>query len=62
MTNPTSKSKDSLDTWLVDIAGNIAVSSDGVALLARIKNLTVPVFASTEQGIASELPRTRDAS
>ena len=51
MTNPSSKSKDPLDTWLVDIAGNIAVSSDGVGLLARIKNLPVPVFASTEHAI-----------
>jgi len=51
MTNPPSKSKHPLDTWLVDIAGNIAVSADGVGLLARIKNLAVPVFASTEQAI-----------
>ena len=51
MTNPTSKSKDPLDTWLVDIAGNIAVSADGVGLLARIKNLAVPVFGSTEHAI-----------
>jgi len=51
MTNPSSKSKDPLDTWLVDIAGNIAVSSGGVGLLARIKNLPVPVFASTEHAI-----------
>ena len=50
-TSTTSKSKDPLDTWLVDIAGNIAASSDGVGLLARIKNLPVPVFASTEQAI-----------
>ena len=51
MTNLASKSKNLLDTWLVDIAGNIAVSSHGVGLLARIKNLPVPVFASTEQAI-----------
>jgi len=48
---PASQNKEALNTWVVDLAGNIAVSRAGIALLARIDNLHVPVFVSTEQAI-----------
>ena len=40
-----------LESYIVDEAGNIAICSDGLALLDRIKALVVPVFASTEQAV-----------
>jgi hypothetical protein len=40
-----------LDSYIVDQAGNVAISSDGLALLARIKALVIPIFASTEQAL-----------
>lgn len=40
-----------LDSYVVDEAGNVAISSDGLALLARIKALVIPIFASTEQAV-----------
>jgi hypothetical protein len=40
-----------LDSYIVDKAGNVAISSDGLALLSRIKALVVPVFVSTEQAV-----------
>jgi len=40
-----------LDSYIVDQTGNVAISSDGLALLARIKALVIPVFASTEQAL-----------
>ena len=43
--------KGALEKWLIDPAGNIAISASGLALLARIKALVVPVFASTEQAM-----------
>jgi hypothetical protein len=49
--NSISSSKGGLDEWLVDSAGNIAISSSGLALLARIKALVLPVFTSTEQAV-----------
>ena len=51
MINSTSSNQDALDKWLIDSAGNIAISPSGLALLARIKNLVVPVFASTEHAV-----------
>lgn len=51
MTNSISNNKDALNKWLIDSAGNIAISPAGAALLARIKSLVVPVFASTEQAV-----------
>ena len=41
----------SLNSYIVDEAGNVAISSDGLTLLARIKALAVPVFASTEEAV-----------
>jgi len=46
-----SQNKEALDSWVVDLSGNIAVSRAGIALLARIDNLHVPAFVSTEQAI-----------
>jgi hypothetical protein len=40
-----------LDSYMVDKAGNVAISPDGLALLSRIKALVIPVFASTEQAV-----------
>ena len=51
MINLVSIDKSALDKWLIDPAGNIAISTSGLALLARIKNLAVPVFASTEHAV-----------
>ena len=51
MINSISSHKGRLDKWLIDSAGNIAVSASGLALLARIKALVLPVFASTEQAV-----------
>ena len=51
MINFISSNKGALDKWLIDSAGNIAVSVSDLGLLARIKALVVPVFASTEQAI-----------
>jgi len=47
-----SRNKAGLNTWLVDLAGNVAISDIGLALLNRIKKLAVPDFVSTEQAIA----------
>ena len=48
---PISSNKGPLDRWLIDSAGNIAISTSGLALLGRIKNLAVPVFDSTEHAV-----------
>jgi hypothetical protein len=40
-----------LASYIVDEAGNVAISSEGLALLARIKALVIPVFTSTEQAV-----------
>jgi hypothetical protein len=49
--NPSSSKQGVLDKWLIDLTGNIAISRSGLALLARIETLHVPVFVSTEQAI-----------
>ena len=51
MIHPVSINKGALDRWLIDSAGNIAISTSGLALLARIRNLAVPVFAGTEHAV-----------
>jgi len=43
--------KGALDNWLIDAAGNIAVSVSDLGLLSRIHALIVPIFASTEQAV-----------
>ncbi len=50
--------KDALTTWLVDSAGNIAVSGDGIALLDA--EITHPQKQSTEELISPNDAPTRD--
>jgi hypothetical protein len=40
-----------LASYIVDETGNIAISSDGLAILERIKDLCVPAFISTEEAM-----------
>jgi hypothetical protein len=40
-----------LGSYIVDETGNIAICSDGLILLDRIKALVIPVFTSTEQAV-----------
>jgi hypothetical protein len=49
--SPISSSKGGLDTWLIDSAGNIAISISDLAFLVRIKRLVVPIFGSTEEAV-----------
>lgn len=51
MINSTLGNKDTLNVWLVDLAGNVAATELGVALLHRIKALVIPAFASTEEAM-----------
>ena len=52
MITPILRSKDAMATWLIDVAGNVAISISDVALLKRIHSLIIPVFVSTEQAMA----------
>ena len=45
------RSKDAIDTWLIDVAGNVAISISDLGLLKRIQSLIVPAFTSTEQAM-----------
>src|SRR5215211_359066 len=45
------RNKRALKTWVVDFAGNVAMSRSGLALLGRIGRLIIPAFTSTEQAI-----------
>jgi len=51
MITPISRSKDAIGTWLIDLAGNVAISLSGLALLGRIQALIIPAFVSTEQAL-----------
>lgn len=51
MINSISSDQGKLNKWLIDSAGNIAISPSGVALLGRIKPFMVPFFTSTEQAV-----------
>jgi hypothetical protein len=51
MRDPSYGNIDSLDTWLVDLAGNIAATEAGLGLLERITSLGVPLFVSSEQAM-----------
>jgi hypothetical protein len=51
MITPILRSKDAIDTWLVDAAGNVATSISDLVLLKRIQSLFVPAFVSTEQAM-----------
>jgi hypothetical protein len=45
------RSKDAIGTWLVDAAGNVAISISDLALLKRIQRLIIPAVVSTEEAI-----------
>ena len=51
MITPILRSKDSIATWLIDVAGNVAISISDLVLLKRIQSLIVPAFVSTEEAM-----------
>jgi hypothetical protein len=51
MITPILRSKDAIATWLIDTAGNVAISISDVALLKRIQSLIIPAFVSTEEAM-----------
>jgi hypothetical protein len=51
MITPIVRSKDAIATWLIDAAGNVAISISDLVLLKRIQNLIIPAFVSTEQAM-----------
>jgi hypothetical protein len=51
MSTPILRSKDAIATWLIDVAGNVAISISDLALLRRIQNLIIPAFLSTEEAM-----------
>jgi len=51
MITPILRSKDAMATWLIDVAGNVAISVSDVALLKRIQSLIIPAFVSTEEAM-----------
>ena len=51
MMDPPSRNNSPLNTWVVDFAGNVAMSGSGLAFLGRIGRLIIPAFTSTEQAI-----------
>ena len=51
MITPILRSKDAMATWLIDVAGNVAISISDLALLKRIRSLIIPAFVSTEQAL-----------
>jgi hypothetical protein len=51
MITPILRSKDAIATWLIDVAGNVAISISDLVLLRRIQSLIIPAFVSTEQAM-----------
>ncbi len=51
MITPILRSKDAIATWLIDVAGNVAISISDLALLRQIQRLIIPAFVSTEQAM-----------
>ena len=51
MITPILRSKDAITTWLIDVAGNVAVSMSDLVLLKRIQRLIIPAFGSTEEAM-----------
>ena len=51
MITPILRSKDAIATWLIDVAGNVAISISDLALLKRIRSLIIPAFVSTEEAM-----------
>jgi hypothetical protein len=51
MITPILRSKDAIATWLIDAAGNVAISISDLVRLRRIQSLIIPAFVSTEQAM-----------
>ena len=51
MITPILRGKDAIATWLIDVAGNVAISISDLALLRRIQSLIIPAFVSTEEAM-----------
>ena len=51
MITPILRSKDAINTWLIDATGNVAISISDLVLLKRIQSLIIPAFVSTEQAM-----------
>ena len=51
MINPIFNPEGELTKWLIDGAGNIAISAADIALLKRIHALGLPLFTSTEHAV-----------
>ncbi len=51
MVDPSYRSIDALDTWLIDLAGNIAATDAGLGILHSIASLGVPLFRSSEEAM-----------
>src|SRR5438477_10372976 len=51
MITPILRSKDTITTWLIDVAGNVAISISDLTLLRRIQSLIIPTFLSTEEAM-----------
>ena len=51
MITPILRSKDAIAPWLIDAAGNVAISISDLFLLKRIQSLIIPAFVSTEQAM-----------
>jgi hypothetical protein len=51
MITPILRSKDAIASWLIDAAGNVAISISDLALLKRIQSLIIPAFGSTEEAM-----------
>ena len=51
MITPILRSKDAIASWLIDVAGNVAISISDLALLKRIQSLIIPAFVSTEEAM-----------
>jgi hypothetical protein len=51
MITPLLRSKDAIASWLIDAAGNVAISISDLALLKRIQSLIIPAFGSTEEAM-----------
>ena len=51
MVVPNYRSIEALDTWLIDLSGNIAATDAGLGILHRIASLGVPLFVSSEDAM-----------
>jgi hypothetical protein len=51
MITPILRSKDAIVPWLIDGAGNVAISISDLVLLEHIQKLIIPTFVSTEQAM-----------